>query len=356
MHNVHLCKSTCSSNVGKKMQELERLSAREFEKVIGLLLQHERHEIIREPAGRGVHHGPDYETVGPDGRTWLVEVKHFRKSATIGRSNVEQFVGDVERYQLQSPVAKGLLVTSNTLSASALSALAQSTAIEVWDGKQVLQLLAKHPMIDVVISGIIEANASIDSMLHARALPPSPISVASASAIDEMKLALKIIPCGKDGWRDYERLCTKILTHIFTPDLGTPDIQTRSDDGLEIMDAIFPIRSSLPPWSWIRSEYASRFVVAEFKNYCDPIGQRQVESIAQYLWHKAQRNFGFLISRKDPNESAKVQRRKEWLNGKYIVFLTDDNLTEMLDLRENKEQPFDLIDAQIENFLRTLSQ
>jgi hypothetical protein len=340
------------------MQELERLSPQEFEKVVGLILQYEHHRIIREPVGRGVHHGPDYETVDPDGRNWLVEVKHFRKSAMLGRSNVEQFIGDVERYQLQSPDAKGLLVTSNTLSASALSAIAQSTAIEVWNGRQILQLLAKHPMIDAAISGIIEANVSIDSILQASALPvpASKSSVASTSLVDEMKAALKSLPCGKDGWRDYERLCTRILTHIFTPDLGTPDIQTRSDDGLEIMDAIFPMRSSLPPWSWIRAEYASRFVVAEFKNYCDPIGQRQVESIAQYLWHKAQRNFGLLVSRKEPSESAKAQRRKEWLNGRYIIFLSDDNLMEMLDLRENKEQPFDLVDAQIENFLRTLSQ
>jgi len=340
------------------MQQLERLSSQEFEKVVGLLLQYEHHKIIREPAGRGIHHGPDFETVDPDGRTWLVEVKHFRKSAMLGRSNVEQFIGDIQRYQLQSQDAKGLLVTSNTLSASALSALAQSTSIEVWDGRQILQLLAKHPMIDVAVRRIIDANVAIDSILQASALPvtASPSSAAFTSAVDEMKAALTSLPCGKDGWRDYERLCTKILTYIFTPDLGTPDIQTRSDDGLEIMDAIFPMRSSLPPWSWIRSEYASRFVVAEFKNYCDPIRQQQVESIAQYLWHKAQRNFGFLISRKEPSESAKSQRRKEWLNGKYIIFLSDENLLEMLDLRENKEQPFDVIDAQIENFLRTLSQ
>ena len=170
-----------------------------------------------------------------------------------------------------------------------------------------------------------------------------------------MKIKLGGISCGKDGWRDYERVCTKILTHIFTPDLAAPDIQMRSDDGLEILDAIFPIRSSLPPWSLVRSEYKSRFVVAEFKNYCDPIGQRQVESISQYLWDKAQRNFGFLVSRTDPSQSAKAQRRKEWLNGKCIIFLSDDNLIEMLDLRESQRQPFDIVDAQIENFLRSLS-
>jgi hypothetical protein len=55
------------------------------------------------------------------------------------------------------------------------------------------------------------------------------------------------------------------------------------------MDAIFPIRAIEPPWSQVRSEFATRFVVAEFKNYSAPIGQKQIEEIARYLWHKAQR-------------------------------------------------------------------
>jgi len=75
----------------------------------------------------------------------------------------------------------------------------------------------------------------------------------------------------KDSWREYERICTEILTYVFTPDLSVPDIQTRSDDGLDIIDAIFPIRSNAPPWALVRSEFRTRFVDAELKNYCDAI-------------------------------------------------------------------------------------
>jgi hypothetical protein len=37
------------------------------------------------------------------------------------------------------------------------------------------------------------------------------------------------------------------------------------------------LRTNEPPWSLVRSEYRTRFVVAEFKNYNDPIGKLQVD-------------------------------------------------------------------------------
>ena len=84
------------------MLELQRLSWQDFEKIIGLLLQYEHHRLIREPGPLGTSRGPDYETVDPYGRTWLVEVKHFKRTATLGKSYVEEFIGDIERYQLLS--------------------------------------------------------------------------------------------------------------------------------------------------------------------------------------------------------------------------------------------------------------
>ena len=161
---------------------------------------------------------------------------------------------------------------------------------------------------------------------------------------------------GRDHWKQYENVCTEILTYVFSPALATPDIQSRSDDGLDIIDAIFAIRTHQAPWSLVRSEYRTRFVVAEFKNYSDPIGQNQVESLAQYLWRPSQRFFGLLVSRQDPSASAIAQRRRKWLEEeKCIVFLSDADLNEMLQLRQIDAEPFDVIDARLEEFLRTLT-
>jgi methyl coenzyme M reductase gamma subunit len=63
-----------------------------------------------------------------------------------------------------------------------------------------------------------------------------------------------------------------------------------------------------------------------------------------------------LISRTEPGASAVAQRRRKWLEEeKCIVFLSDDDLCEMLQLREASAQPFDIIDGQLEDFFRSLT-
>jgi hypothetical protein len=149
-------------------------------------------------------------------------------------------------------------------------------------------------------------------------------------------------------------LPSTILTDVFLPELGAPSHQYRSDDELDIMDAVYPIRSHTGPWARARAEYGSRFVVAEFKNYSEPVGAEAVRQIHRYLSPKAFRTFGLLVSRHDPSEQARVQRRRLWLGDggpqALIVFLSDDDLIAMADLASQNRNPFEVIDTQLEDF------
>lgn len=260
-----------------------------------------------------------------------------------------QFVGDIDRYRQQKAGARGLLVFSAPTDARTSEILSQSPHVKVWDGRKVMSLLERHIDLEPIFRALIDARDAFQAQVR-RLLRQE------KSHSQELITKIRALPCGRDHWREFERACTEILTYVLTPDLATPDIQSRSEDGLDIIDAIFPIRSHEPPWSLVRSEYHTRFVVAEFKNYCDPIGQKQVESIAQYLWQPAQRFFGLLVSRHPPSASAIAQRRRKWLEeGKCIVFLDEESLVEMLQLRDSSGSPFDVIDAQLEDFFRTLT-
>lgn len=341
------------------MLDFQKLSYDEFEKIVGILLQYEGHRIIRGPGVYGRVSGPDYETIDPDGKSIIVEVKHYSNARMPGKSDILQFAGDIDRYRQQNPDARGLLIISSASPIqSPISEILDSRAINVWGAVEIQTRLAKHPEIASTIQDIIDGKVSAESRLQALTKTPSSStsSPAGSSPGGTLRESLKNLPCGRGAWREYERSGAAILTRIFNPELGVPEIQERSDDDLDIMDAIFPIRSSQAPWSLVRSEYKTRFVVAEFKNFCEPINQRQVESIAQYLWNIGKRNFGLLVSRLEPSESAIAQRRREWIkDGKMIVFLSDEDLFEMLDLRAANGQPFDVIDRQLEDFLRTLT-
>lgn len=298
-------------------------------------------------AERGTR-GPDFELASPSDERVYVEVKHYRQP--VPRAVVREIASDIERYRIQFPAARGLIVVSGTISAQALQEIEAHPELEVWTGDDVRTRLAAHPEIMLAIRD----SAAAQNALRALAMLPSEQAPTPESFAYTRRIAA--IAAGRDDWRAFEVWCADILTDIFKPDLGPPDRQNRTDDGLDIMDAIFPIRSSNPPWSQVRAEFATRFVVGEFKNFVDPIGQKQVESIAQYLWAGAKRQFGILVSRAPPSDSALAQRRRAWIDQqKMIVFVTDQELIEMLQVREAEGEPYEALDAQVEEFLRTLT-
>jgi hypothetical protein len=326
--------------------DFKTLNYQDFELLVGALLSRSGLSIIAQ--ARPGQNAPDFELVSPTGERIIVEVKNYRQP--IPSAIVDQFASDVARARVQTPDTRGLLVVSGGLSLRARQAIEKQDGLDVWTGDDLRHLLQRFPDVAKAASTSVAASQSLQMMMAAASTPPPrPFSAQFEDRLDAIK-------AGKDDWSKFEDWGTEILTDIFKPDLGPPDQQTRSDDGLDIMDAIFPIRSGSPPWALVRAEYGTRFAVAEYKNYTKPIGPKQVESIQQYLWIPAKRQFGLLVSRERPAPQAIVQRRRAWLEQqKMIVFLTTADLIGMLEMRENGEEPFDVIDAQLEEFFRTLS-
>jgi len=67
------------------------------------------------------------------------------------------------------------------------------------------------------------------------------------------------------------------------------------------------------------------------------------------------RSFGVLCSRLAVSEPAHKQRRRAWVESeKLIVMLCDIDLIEMIQLKDSGEEPFEVIDAQLEEFFSVL--
>ncbi|MNR96984.1 hypothetical protein D3C72_281470 [compost metagenome] len=326
--------------------DLTTLSYDDFERVVGALLVRSGFNLLSaaEPGVRG----PDFEALTPTGDRLFVEVKHFKRG--LPRALLERLKHDLARQREQWPEARGLLVISSDLPESARVEL-QSSDYEIWSGRDVLARLEEQP--DIVAAAVAHIDTS--ATLAALAAPAKQLSEAPLASQSYAE-RLAAIPAGKEGWRKFEVWGTELISDIFKPDLGPADRQIRSDDGLDIMDAIYPIRASTGPWSHLRNEFSTRFVVAEYKNFVDPIGQKEVESIAQYLWKSAKRQFGILVSRDEPSESALKQRRRIWLEAeKMVVFLSAHELLQMLAERESGSEPIETLEAQVEGFLQTLT-
>lgn len=149
----------------------------------------------------------------------------------------------------------------------------------------------------------------------------------SATNARALLLQLSELKRGRDDWQAYEDLVVEMINYAFYPELGIPLLQSRSEDGLDIRDAIYPIKSQHWFWNEVRTACQTRFVVVECKNHDYEPGQREVESLQQYLYAKALRTVGLLVARRPPAPPALIARRRAWVEmDKMILFVSDDEL------------------------------
>ncbi len=326
--------------------DFTRLTPQEFETLCARLLQASGYQLTSQP-GKSRDIGVDFTFTDEAGASWVAEVKHFRRPRT-GTTVLRQASQQLNFARGFVGASHALLIISMLLPQATKRAMEVQEEVQVWDLRDLNERLAIRPDIGRDFQALINAQAATQAGLNQ---PPT----LEARAL-ELITRLDALPSGRTHWRQYEDLCAEILNYAFFPGLGVPSLQSRSDDGLDIRDAVFTISREDAFWSEIREICRTRFVVAEFKNYSEPIRQTEVESIQQYLYVKARRMFGLLCSRQQPSESATLARRRAWVeHDRLILFLSDEDLKDLVRARAFGEQPTAALDVQLDGFLLTLN-
>jgi hypothetical protein len=163
---------------------------------------------------------------------------------------------------------------------------------------------------------------------------------------------LSSCPPGREGWQDFEDICTQILTEVFVPPLKPPKRQPRTLNGLERRDALFSLRDADIDigWAKIYRDFDSKFLLCEFKNYTDPCTKDEVNQTRNYLKETIGR-LGMVFSRKGANSNAYRMRNSIYSQDKKVILLFDDNhLIELLQLKSANQNPIDLIRDAIDDF------
>lgn len=164
---------------------------------------------------------------------------------------------------------------------------------------------------------------------------------------------LRNCPAGKDGWREFEDACVEALTFLFVPPLNEPVPQPRSYSGIDRRDAVFPNRNFETENNWGRlyTELGARMVLFEFKNYKETeIGKEETNQTRNYLT-KPMGRLAILCCNKPPNDAAHKKRNSVFSEeGKVILFITVDDLEEMLFIKERGDDPSDFVMDLVERF------
>jgi Restriction endonuclease len=318
----------------------------EFEMLCARLLQASGHTLQKQGA-RSQDIGVDFTFTDPVGKTWVAEVKHFKRPRT-GTTVLRQAAVQLNSAKQFTGAVNGLLIISMLLPQNLKHDIEAREGITVWDSRHLNELLARHPEVENDFIRLLDAHAVARRGLG-QAAPLDPRA-------QELIARLEALPPGRANFREFEDLCVEILNYAFFPQLGVPAVQSRSEDGLDIRDAVFPIAGDHDFWQEIKRTCQTRFMVAESKNYTESVRQREVESIQQYLYSKAMRMFGVLCSRSQPSQSALLARRRAWVEaGKLILLLSDEELKDLVRAKSYGEKPTDVLDAQLGEFFLRLA-
>ena len=326
--------------------DFTRLSGEQFEMLCARLLRSAGYKVRRQEA-RARDIGVDFSVEDQTGKVWLVEVKHFRRLRT-STAALRQGAVQLQRSLELLSASGGILLVSMTIPSRVKTELEQREQIAIWDGRVIREFLESNPDVATEFQALLDAQSTIER------------GIAEEEHLDdravELIKRLEDLPSGRETWREYEDLCVEILNYALIPPFKDPSIQSRSEDGLDVRDAVYPIGNGNSFWDEIKRTCSTRFSVSEFKNYSESIAQREVEAIQQYLFGKAMRNFGLLCSRREPSESALIARRRAWMEfDKLIVFLSDEDLKDLIRARSLGGDTAEVIDTQLDEFFLSLS-
>lgn len=156
---------------------------------------------------------------------------------------------------------------------------------------------------------------------------------------------IKNLPTGKTGGADrkYEQALGQLLPSLLYPKLDFAQEQSRTESGVSIRDLIFYNTASTPLLGDIYKTYGSRQITMELKNVLE-IERIHVDQLNRYLADELGR-FGIFVTR-NPLKRAESKRIIDLWSGqrKAIVVLTDDDVTQMVELFDSKQRdPLDVI-------------
>jgi hypothetical protein len=322
--------------------------SREFEKVCARILSAHGYDDETDIQNYRNPDPADLVVVHRETRkAFLVEVKLYL-SSQIPTDRFYQAINLLLRKRGELPESSVLLIVSVPLPEPLKAVALESGIDEVWDLPLLEQKASISPELAEQLNSIL-AQAGVGDrgtlgpssfLLWQEAVgskSPGPLQPNSGSQICK---ALRQIPTGKAGWQDFEKLCRQALVFLFGSHFGSWSEQSETDDGLHRRDFLASLRPKNDFWISLAHDFHCRYVVFEFKNYEKEISQSQIYSTEKYLYTTALRSVAIVVARNGADTGA--QRAAGGAlreSGKLILILSLDDLCQMLNARDNADDP-----------------
>lgn len=321
-----------------------------------------------------------------DGGQCIVEIKHYRTMRAQSQLIYKalNFLGKLKELK-QDEIDDGVtavLVVSSYLEQELKTTIEEENDIIVIDLLDLISLTSRSPELrdklvrfleipdDILINhrgrGIDDIlirleGGGVDDISFEEVICYQQMECLDEDLVDNLSeyliTKLKSLPPGKNNWKKYEELMITILKYLFEGDLKGWESQCESENKLNRYDCVCSIKKNTEFWSFVVEQLKSNYILLEFKNYTDEIGQGEVLTTEKYLYDNAFRKIALIFSRQGANASAlEMCNGAMRENGRLILVLSDNDIIEML-LREDRgDDPSDYLFDKVDKFLMRLSR
>lgn len=304
---------------------------------------------------------------GTEGRITPVEIK-LGVGPRTGLRTLRDLAAQTASLESMARNSRPLLVLGSTLDGANRRWASDEFRIDIWDRGEIIAragnladaIQALFDTRDALFEDVANKLLPVDTQLAPALVVEAPPSTDEAELlIDRLD---KIKP-GRDGAAAYERICQDIIAYLFGEDLLDGRSQRRTEDRLNIFDLIYRVRHERSFWVTLTRDFRARVVLFECKNYTNPVKPAQVFMTERYLSTGVLRPICFVLTRKPPSKEAIAAASGAMReSGKLLVFLSDDDLKEMIRIRaaqltleteaERRENdPTEVLDQRIYEFI-----
>lgn len=173
---------------------------------------------------------------------------------------------------------------------------------------------------------------------------------------------LGCIEAGKKYATKYEGWAVECVNFVFKGRLSNLGEQKKLNDGL--IRADYVTRIIFDPkyngfWRFLVDQFASRYVVFEFKNYTEKITQAEILTTEKYLYKNAARRLAFILSREgEDNNALKTRSGAMREDGKLILTFSDRDMLELLEFKKvgDEEGMEEFLYKMVDGFLLNLGR
>jgi hypothetical protein len=287
----------------------------------------------------------------------IVEIKLYRSERTRS-SLLDQAVLQLVSYMEHSKISYGILVVTSELAPSQREIYrSKFPKIELWDLNDLAAKARPNPSLLSALSELIKniqvGGASRSTGVFAELVESTPrAAVGEAGEMLAKKLEASSPGKSEKAAKEFELLCEEALKLLFDEDFTGWKRQARVDRGFHKLDLIARLVSTASFWATLASDFRTRYVIFESKNYKGAVTQSEVYSTEKYLFTSALRSVAIIIARGGSGESAeKAMKGSLREQGKLILCLSMKELCDLLRGHDRGDDPTNLLFQKLDDML-----